>query len=112
MSVEQIEACVLRAAHKLGYAEVRKHQAEAATKFMQGDDVFVSLPTGSSKSLIYSVLPFAFDELLGCEGSVVVVISPLISLMKNQVRVVCNTVPRALIHIILIKGCGVECKGD
>ena len=54
MSVEQIEACVLRAAHKLGYAEVRKHQAEAAMKFMQGDDVFVSLPTGSGKSLIYS----------------------------------------------------------
>ena len=39
MSLEQIEACVLRAAHKLGYAEVR---AEAAMKFMQGDDVFVS----------------------------------------------------------------------
>ena len=57
VSVEQREACVLRAAHKLGYAEVRKHQAEAVMKFMQGDDVFVSLPTGSGKSLIYSVLP-------------------------------------------------------
>ena len=75
MSVEQTEACVLRAAHKLGYAEVRKHQAEAAMKF---NDVFVSLPAGSGKSLIYSVLPFAFDALLGCEGSIVVVISPLV----------------------------------
>ena len=45
------------------------------------------LATGSGKFLIYSVLPFAFDGLLGCEGSIVVVISPLISLMKNQVRV-------------------------
>ena len=80
-------------------------------KFMQGDDVFVSLPTGSSKSLTYSVLPFAFDKLLGCEGSIVVVISPLISLMKNQVRVVCNTVPRADTHYPN-QGCGVECKGD
>ena len=58
MSVEQIEACVLRAAHRLGY------EAEAAMKFMQGDDVFVSLPTGRGKSLIYSVLPLRLMSFL------------------------------------------------
>ena len=37
---------------------------QAVKHFMQGNDVFVSLPTGSGKSLIYAVLPFAYDELL------------------------------------------------
>ena len=61
---------------------------EAIRTFMQGEDVFVSLPTGYGKSLIhvYSVLPYAYDELLGCEGSIVIVVSPLLSLMKDQVK--------------------------
>ena len=32
-----------------------------------------------------SVLPYAFDDLLNREGSIVVVVSPLIALMKDQV---------------------------
>ena len=43
--------------------DLREHQLDAAKKFLQGNDVFVSLPTGSGKSLIYAVLPFAFDHL-------------------------------------------------
>ena len=62
---------------------------EAIRTFMQGEDVFVSLPTGYGKSLIhvhvYTVLPYAYDELLGCEGSIVIVVSPLLSLMKDHV---------------------------
>ena len=40
------------------------------------------------KSLIYSVLPYAYDELRGCRGSIVIVVSPLLSLMKEQVKLV------------------------
>ena len=61
------------------YFSILKHQMQAIKHVMQGNDVFVSLPTGSGKSLIYmyAVLPFAYDELLGSEGSFV---SPLLSL--------------------------------
>ena len=57
--------------------------------------VFVSLPTGAGKSLCFAVLPYLFDllksrvssvgELAAEERSIVVVVSPLLSLMKDQV---------------------------
>lgn len=48
-------------------------------------DVFVNLPTGFGKSLIYQVIPLFFDVLLKASGHMVVVISPLVNLMKDQV---------------------------
>ena len=84
----RIEEVVLRAVQRLGFADLRPQQMEAIKTFMQGKDVFVSLPTGYGKSLIYSVLPYAYDELRGCRGSIVIVVSPLLSLMKDQVKLV------------------------
>ena len=85
----RIEEVVLRAVQRLGFADLRPQQMEQAIKtFMQGKDVFVTLPTGYGKSLIYSVLPYAYDELRGCRGSIVIVVSPLLSLMKDQVKLV------------------------
>ena len=54
--------------------------------------MFISVPTGFVKSLVYQLLPFCSESLLrSCKPSqtfkspVVVVVSPLISLMHNQV---------------------------
>ena len=49
--------------------------------------MFVSLPTGGSgKSLCYASLPLVHDELRGVQRkSIVVVVSPLKSLMQDQV---------------------------
>ena len=55
-----IEESILHAARRLGYHDCREQQLHAAKKFLQGNDVFVSLLTGSGKSFIYAVLPFAF----------------------------------------------------
>jgi len=54
-----------------------------------GHDVFMWLPTGYGKSLCYQALPFMIDSKLGLvdtgKSSVVLVISPLIALMVDQV---------------------------
>ena len=53
-------------------------------------DIFVSLPTGSGKSLCYCVLPKAFDLLhrSTCTQTqlVAIVVSSLVSLMLDQVH--------------------------
>ena len=51
----RIEEVVLRAVQRLGFADLRPQQMVAIKTFMHGKDVFVSLPTGYGKSLIYSV---------------------------------------------------------
>ena len=72
---------------KLGYSELYSQQERAVKVFMMGCDVFVNLPTGSRKSLCCCILPSVFDALSGKDGkSIAVVVCPLISLMKHQVR--------------------------
>ena len=85
-SDESISAAIFHAVQILGYEKLRESQEEAIRKFLEGNDVFVCIPTGSGKSLCYSLLPAAFDHLRNSSsGSIVVVVSPLIALMKDQV---------------------------
>lgn len=44
---------------------LKEKQSEAIVQFMSGRDVFVSLPTGYGKSLIYALLPPAYDLYKG-----------------------------------------------
>lgn len=62
-------------------------QEKALQEFLGGRNVFVNLPTGYGKSLIFQCLPIAADALFERPraSSVVVVISPLRSLMEDQV---------------------------
>ena len=54
--------------------------------FVSGRDVFVSLPTGYGKSLCLALLTGIFDKVRKVEKkSLVVVVSPLNSLMQDQV---------------------------
>ena len=80
----EIDSAMRRATNTLGYSKLRPQLKTAVKSFVLGRDVFVSLPTGSGK---YCLLPSVFDLLSGSDGtSIVVVVSPLISLMKDQVR--------------------------
>src|SRR3954452_15974732 len=63
--------------HHFGFKRFRPGQAEAVRAAMAGRDVLVVMPTGSGKSLCYQL------PALELEGTTVVV-SPLISLMKDQ----------------------------
>ena len=44
---------------------LKEKQFEAIHKFCSGNDVFVSLPTGFGKSIIYAILPLVFDRIRG-----------------------------------------------
>jgi len=88
-SGKAIDDAVAAATREMGYSKLRANQEAVVRHFMSGRDVFVSLPTGSGKSLCYCILPRVFDKLRKietCESrSMAVVVSPLIALMKDQV---------------------------
>ena len=59
-------------------------------KFAMGRDVFAVLPNGFGKTLCYQCLPGVFNQICfdGKEHcSIIVVISPLIAIIKDQVYV-------------------------
>ena len=63
------------------------YQKKGISEFVKGkNDIFVNLPTGYGKSLVYQALPMVFDSLTTRSGHIVVVVSPLVNLMSDQVR--------------------------
>ena len=65
---------------------------------LKGHDVFGVLPTGFGKSLCFACLPSIFDQLLSEEdSSIVLVITPLTAIMKDQV----NLANYSLLNVIV-----------
>lgn len=83
-SEELVMSAATKAAADLGYTALKPYQKLVVKHFVRGSDVFVSMPTGSGKSLCYCLLPRVFN-ILRKKPSIVVVVSPLIALMKDQV---------------------------
>ena len=70
----------------LGYQKLTYEQEVAVKCIVKKQDVFVSLPTDSGKSLCYAILPLVQNCMKATTTSIVLVISPLISLIHDQVH--------------------------
>lgn len=83
-----MEASIARALVHIGCSSISlKDEQKACIKSVyEGKDVFVWLPTGFGKSICYEVLPFVLGDKLGQTDSLVIVVSPLVSLMVDQVQ--------------------------
>ena len=75
MLYRQIEAklsvAISSSLEVLGFKELKPKQKEVLEKFVGGKDIFVSVPTGSGKSLCYWILPLVYNHCacsqpLGC----------------------------------------------
>lgn len=71
---------------------LKSEQLKAIESVYRGEDIFLLLPTGYGKSICFECLPFLFDYKLRLntlprkEWTSILVVSPLISLMVNQVK--------------------------
>ncbi len=73
----------------LSHVSLKDEQCSAIKAVYWGQDVFVCLPTGYGKSLCYQTLPFVMDyksrTSKEASNSAIIVVSPLIALMEDQV---------------------------
>lgn len=79
----------------LGYEKLRQYQIDVILKFVSSRDAFVSMPTGSGKSVCSASTPIVFDKLRGygtdasprvsTHHCITVIVSSLAALMQDQV---------------------------
>ena len=88
-SKQRIVEAANDSARQLGYEKLKDLQLEVIIGIVSGRDVFAILPTGYGKSLCYGCLPGVFDILDHLAlPSIVCVVTPLTSIIEDQVRFV------------------------
>ena len=87
--VEGFESAVRKACQVFGVEKRFSQQFQALKTFVSGTDVFLNLPTGFGKSLVFQMAPLVQAELSRghdrfAANPVILIISPLVSLMEDQ----------------------------
>ena len=79
---------IVKAADLMGYRSLKPLQEKAIEEFISGNDTFIVLPTGYGKTCCYACLPLVCDIFFtkpSSERSIILVVSPLTALIKDQV---------------------------
>ncbi|XP_055843792.1 ATP-dependent DNA helicase Q4 [Episyrphus balteatus] len=74
---------VYEALRMFGHTDFRKGQDRAIMRILSGQSTLVTLSTGSGKSLCYQLPAYLYSKKM---NSITLVISPLVSLMEDQVH--------------------------
>ncbi|XP_032591612.1 ATP-dependent DNA helicase Q4 [Drosophila grimshawi] len=81
-TVQELTDEVTEALHMFGHSSFRKGQDRAVMRILSGMSTLVTLSTGSGKSLCYQLPAYLYNRR---QGAITLVISPLVSLMEDQV---------------------------
>lgn len=84
---------VFEALDKFGYENFRAGQEKAIMRILSGKSTLVISGTGSGKSLCYQLPAYLYAQRYKC---VTLVISPLVSLMEDQVQLFIKSFTRFL----------------
>lgn len=87
--IEEIQAMLDTGLNELGYEYFRPGQKEAVTRILRGQSTLLLLGTGGGKSLCYQLPVYLYNQR---QPSVILVVSPLVSLMEDQ----CLQMPSAI----------------
>ena len=71
-----VDAALRVATTKLSYKKI--NDRDAILPFVNGKDVFVSLPTGYGKSFCYQILPVLFNAICGHQTATAIIINIII----------------------------------
>ncbi|KAK3730394.1 hypothetical protein QZH41_015613 [Actinostola sp. cb2023] len=85
----RLDDCYRNISQVFRIKEFNSHQKKAIDAIiLEKKDVFVNLPTGSGKSLVFQAMPLMFDlvNVNNVNHSIIIVVSPLINLMLDQVN--------------------------
>lgn len=86
---------VFEALRMFGHENFRAGQEKAVMRILSGQSTLVTLSTGSGKSLCYQLPAYLYARRSGC---ITLVISPLVSLMDDQVTSVPLFLSAACLH--------------
>ncbi|CAG9864447.1 unnamed protein product [Phyllotreta striolata] len=86
---------VFQALEKFGHSSFRHGQERAIMRILSGQSTLVTLSTGSGKSLCYQLPAYLYSQREPC---ISLVISPLVSLMDDQVVGIAKCLKAACLH--------------
>ena len=93
LSLDVFRLCIQSVCPMFNVLSLKEGQFQALYSFICGEEVFVNLPTGSGKSLIFQMVPLihmCMHENVSAihwkKNPVIIIISPLLALMQDQVK--------------------------